>query len=360
MELKRFHPVSEAVVPVTDCPRPRFPVIDFHTHCGKMLLGENYASLYDTKEYACELLKHGVVKAVNLDGFYGSDLDEMNRKLTGWEQTFLNFMWVDMEHFEEPDFPSRVRGQILECYKKGCCGIKMWKDLTLYRKDREGRPVRTDDPRLDAVYETAAELGIPVLMHIGDPTAFFKPKDERNERYEELDANPDWDFSDAERFPRFETLMEMQENTIRSHPDTVFVIAHVGSYAENLGWVGEQLSKYPNLYVDIAARLAELGRVPYSARRFFTAYQDRILFGTDSTPVTLGAHPVYYRCLETEDEYFSYEPDGGIPGQGRWAIYGLFLEDEVLKKVYYKNACRLLHLDEEAFEEEFYGLLSEC
>ena len=122
MELKRFHPVSEAVVPVTDCPRPRFPVIDFHTHCGKMLLGENYASVYDTEEYARELLKYGVVKAVNLDGLYGRDLDEMNQKLAGREETFLNFMWVDLEDFEEPDFSSKVRGQILECHKKGCCG----------------------------------------------------------------------------------------------------------------------------------------------------------------------------------------------------------------------------------------------
>ncbi|MCI8334224.1 MAG: amidohydrolase family protein [Lachnospiraceae bacterium] len=354
MELKKFHPVSEAVVPVTDCPRPRFPVIDFHTHCGKMLLGENYASSYDTEDYVRRLLEYGVVKAVNLDGFYGNDLDEMNRKIAGFEQMFVNFMWVDMERFGEPDFPDRARRQIRECYRNGCCGIKMWKDLTLYRKDSSGKPIRTDDPRLNVIYETAAELGIPVLMHIGDPVAFFKPKDERNERYEELSANPDWEFSDRSRFLSFEELMEMQENTVRRHPGTTFVIAHVGSYAENLGWVGEQLSKYPNLYVDIAARLAELGRVPYSARRFFAAYQDRILFGTDSTPATLGAHPTYYRCLETEDEYFSYEPEGEIPGQGRWAIYGLFLEDEVLKKVYYKNACRLLHLDAEAFEEEFY------
>lgn len=355
MELKDFNPVSEAVVPKTECRRSRFPVIDFHTHCGKLLLGENYASVYETKDYVKEFLRYGVVKAVNLDGFYGKDLDEMNRKLSGFEETFFNFMWVDVEGIDAPDFSRQVRKQIRECAGKGCCGIKMWKDLTLYKKDSFGKPIRTDDPRLDAVYETAAELKIPVLMHIADPVAFFKVKDEKNERYEELDANPEWEFSDRGRYLSFEELMEMQENTIRSHPDTTFVIAHVGSYAENLGWVGEQLSKYPNMYIDIAARLAELGRVPYSARRFFTKYQDQILFGTDSTPVTMGQHPIYYRCLETEDEYFSYEPEGEIPGQGRWAIYGLHLEDEVLKKIYYKNACRLLQLDEKAFEEEFNG-----
>ena len=354
MELKEFCPVSEAVVQKTECPRPRFPVIDFHTHCGKLLLGKDYASVFDTKAYAEELLRYGVVKAVNLDGFYGRDLDEMNRKLSGFEGTFFNFMWIDLEHLEEPDFGRRVQRQIRECADKGCCGIKIWKDLTLYKRDASGKPIRTDDPRLSAVYETAAELGIPVLMHIGDPVAFFKPKDARNERYEELSANPEWEFSDRSRYLSFEELMEMQEHTIESHPDTTFVIAHVGSYAENLTWVSEQIAKYPNLYVDIAARLAELGRVPYSARRFFTKCQDRILFGTDSTPITMGQHPIYYRCMETEDEYFSYEPEGEIPGQGRWAIYGLNLEDEVLRKVYYKNACRLLHLDEEAFEEEFY------
>ena len=162
-------------------------------------------------------------------------------------------------------------------------------------------------------------------MHVADPAAFFTPKSEKNERWEERDVCPEWDFSDHEKYMSFEELMEMQENTVRSHPETTFVIAHVGSYAENLEWVSGQLEKYPNMYIDVAARLAELGRVPYSAKKFFVKHQDRILFGTDCTPLGMGYHKIYYRFFETKDEYFPYQPEGELPGQGRWAIYGLSL-----------------------------------
>lgn len=359
MELKDFAPVCEAVLPKTEISRPRYPVIDFHTHMGKLLLGEDYQKKYDTAAYRKKLRESGVVKAVNLDGSYGDGLEAMNCKIGDCSDYFLNFMWIDLEHYDSKDFPERTEKLIRDSFRRGCRGIKLWKDLSLYMRDIHGRPIRTDDSRLDAVYETAASLEIPVLMHIGDPTAFFRPADRHNERIEELEECPEWNFSDRSRYMGFEELMEMQENMIRRHPNTTFVIAHVGSYAENLGWVSGQLRRYPNMYVDIAARIAELGRVPYSAERFFAENQDRILFGTDSTPLSLGYHGIYYRFLESRDEYFPYHPEDEMPGQGRWAIYGLGLEDEVLKKVYYKNACRLLHLDAGKFEEEFHEEISE-
>lgn len=355
MKLRDFTPVCEAVLPKSELLRPKFPVIDFHTHMGKLLLGEDYQEKYDTGEYVQKLLDCGVVKAVNLDGFYGDDILNMREKIGAFQDSFVNFMWVDFDGFDEADFVEKTRVSILDSYKKGCRGIKLWKNISLYLRDVHGRAIRTDDPRMDVIYDTAAELEIPVLMHIADPTAFFKKKDETNERWEELDECPDWEFSDRSRYMSFEELMEMQEQTVAKHPKTTFVIAHVGSYAENLGWVGGQMRKYPNLYVDIAARIAELGRVPYSARRFFTEYQDRIVFGTDSSPVSLGYHKIYYRFLESADEYFPYQPEDELPGQGRWAIYGLYLEDEVLKKIYYKNACKLLKLDVEQFEEAYSG-----
>lgn len=360
MELKEFAPVCEAVLKKSKIDTPRYPVIDFHTHMGKLLLGENFAEKYDTAFYVSELKKNGVEKVVDLDGFYGSALDAVNEKAKGFEDFFVHFMWIDFEKFGQEEFEENTRTLILDSYEKGCRGIKLWKNISLYMRDEDGKPIRTDDARLDVIYDTAAELRIPVLMHIADPTAFFKPKDAHNERYEELDECPDWEFSDRSRYMSFEELMEMQENTIRNHPDTTFVIAHVGSYAENLSWVSEQLRKYPNMYVDIAARIAELGRVPYSARKFFTEHQDRIVFGTDSTPLTMGYHPIYYRFLETEDEYFPYHLENEMPGQGRWEIYGLHLDEDILKKIYYQNACRLLLWDVEAFEEEFGEKIFEC
>lgn len=360
MELKDFRPVSAAVLPRTSIQKPAFPVIDFHTHMGKMLLGDNYAEKYDTAEYARELAGCGVALAVDMDGYGGEDLRALKAKTAGFEKRFIHFMQLDYSEYDGPDFREDIRRQIREAYEEGCRGIKMWKDLALYKKDKNGEPLRMDDPRFDAVYDTAAEIGIPILMHIADPKAFFMHVDETNERWEELHEMPEWDFSDHSKYMSFEELMEMQENVIRDHPQTVFIVAHVGSCAEDLAWVGDQLDRYPNMNVDIAARLAELGRVPYSAKRFFEKYQDRIVFGTDSTPESMGYHRIYYRFLETEDEYFPYHLENETPGQGRWEIYGIGLDHEILKKVYYKNACRILGIDPERFEEEANETISEC
>lgn len=345
MKLNDFIPRSEAVVTKTLVTKPKFPIFDVHTHQGKLLLGDNYQDLYDTNEYVKQLKQNGVVKAVNLDGFYGEDLIKMNGKIGSWKDFFITFMWIDFDDIDAKDFAEKTKASIFDSYEKGARGIKLWKDISLYRK------IRMDDPRLDIIYDTAAELEIPVLMHIGDPVAFFKSKNATNERYEEIDANPTWDFSNEQEYFRFEELMKMQENVIRSHPKTTFIIAHVGSYAENLGWVGNQLSQYPNMVVDLAARFAELGRVPYTARKFFIEHQDQIVFGTDTSPIDLDAYPVAFRFLETLDEYFPYGKENEIPGQGRWNIYGIGLDDRVLEKVYYKNACRIFKVDEEKFLE---------
>lgn len=360
MELQDFRPACAAVFKRTPLRKPAFPVIDFHTHMGKMLLGEDYTEKYDTGEYVEQLKECGVAMAVDMDGYGGKDFEVLKQKVKGYEKYFIHFMQLDYSRYDEPEFAEDISGQIRKAYKSGCRGIKMWKDLALYKKDKNGNPLRMDDPRFDAVYDTAAELDIPVLMHIADPKAFFLPADETNERWEELHEMPEWDFSDRSRYMSFDELMEMQENVIRKHPGTTFVVAHVGSCAEDLGWVKAQLEKYPNMNVDIAARVAELGRAPYSARRFFSDCQDQIVFGTDSTPLSMGYHKIYYRFLETEDEYFPYHPEGELPGQGRWEIYGIGLSVEILRKIYYKNACRILRIDPGRFEEESHEILSEC
>ena len=338
MELKDFNPQSEAIVKKTIINKPKFKVFDVHTHMGKLLLGNDYASKYDTKEYVDALKENGVYRAVNLDGFYYKDLDLMNEKIKGFEDFFINFMWIDFDNINQDSFIEETYKLIINSYNKGCRGIKLWKDISLYKK------IAMNDPRLDIVYKTAEELDIPVLMHIGDPAAFFKPISNKNERYEELSANPEWNFSNRDEFYSFEELLSMQEDIIKRFPNTNFIVAHVGSYGENLGWVSSQLKKYPNMYIDIAARIGEIGRVPYSARKFFIENQDQILFGTDTTPLTLGMHPTYYRLLETDDEYFNYEKEGEIPGQGRFMIYGLYLEDDILEKIYYKNASKLFKI----------------
>ncbi len=351
MRLEEYAPISEAIVKQTLVQKPCFPVFDIHTHMGKLLLGQDYALKYSTEEYVKYLRKCGVRMAVNLDGFYGEELIQMKEKIGGFNDFFINFMWIDFDHYDDPKFSELTKSLILESYRKGARGIKLWKDISLYKHDKHGKPIRTDDPKCSVIFNTAAELNIPVLMHIGDPTAFFKPTNAVNERYEELSQNKDWDFSDHNKYMSFNELIEMQENTIRLYPETKFIIAHVGSYAENLSWVQDQLRKYPNMNIDISARVAELGRVPYSARKMFENYSTQILFGTDTTPMNLGWHEITYRFLESEDEYFSYQPFGDAPGQGRWSIYGLGLTADVLRDVYYRNACRLLDIDVKKFEE---------
>jgi len=338
--LSEFKPTSEAIVEKNEYTKPKFPVIDVHMHMGKLLLGDNYNELYTTSDFINRMKDIGVVKICNLDGFWGIEFDKMLIKTKGYESKILNFIWIDLSGINESDFAYKTRKYIIESVKKGARGIKMWKDISL-PIDSTNSLIRTDDKRLDVIYDTAASADIPILIHIADPVAFFKPSDAYNERYEELQENPQWSFYEKGCYS-FEQLMDMQDNMIGKHPDTKFIVAHFGSYAENLKHVDERLERYPNMFIDISGRIAELGRVPDSARRFFIKNKERILFGSDCTPLSKGEQEIIYRFLESNDEYFPYWTEDEVPRQGRWHIYGLGLPDDVLEHIYYKNAANLL------------------
>ncbi len=345
MLLSQYNPSSELIVEEHLLTKPKFPAYDIHTHMGKLLPGKGYQQMYKVADFAKIMEDLGIYHWNNLDGVWGKDLDDMIAHEKGFEDKITNFCWVDTESISDIDFASKAKANLKDAYAKGCRGIKMWKVITLGQKDASGKYIRTDDERLKPVYETAAELGMPILIHIADPYAFFKPITADNERIEELGVHPDWSFYKPELgLYGFEELMEMQDNMIRNNPDTTFIVAHFGSYAENLAHVAERLDAFPNMYVDTAARIAELGRQPYTARKFFLKYADRILFGTDAYPFECIYHTASYRFFETFDEYFPYEPTGKIPTQGRWRIYGIGLPDDVLKKIYFENAERLMHL----------------
>jgi predicted TIM-barrel fold metal-dependent hydrolase len=224
------------------------------------------------------------------------------------------------------------------------------KTLGLYLREAGSQKlVRIDDARFDPMWETASALKMPVAIHVSDPEAFFLPIDRFNERWEELHAHPDWSFHGRD-FPGNRDLQEARRNVMRRHPRTQFVCLHVAD-AEDLPYVSECMDRHPNMHVDIAARIGELGRQPRMARKFFDRYQDRILFGTDASGGTSfpqqtfgdALYEIYYRFLETEDEYFDYAP-AAVPPQGRWRIYGLGLPEQVLRKVYSENASRLIGL----------------
>jgi predicted TIM-barrel fold metal-dependent hydrolase len=225
------------------------------------------------------------------------------------------------------------------------------KTLGLFLRGRDGKLVKVDDRRFDPMWETCGALRLPVAIHVADPVAFFTPIDSRNERFEELNNHPDWSFYGKD-YPGFAEILEARNRMIARHPKTQFIVLHVGNHAEDLADVAAMLDRFSNTSVEIAARIGELGRQPRTARRFFERYQDRILFGTDAIPngketpqQVFGdeLYRIYFRFLETEDEYFDYAP-APVPPQGRWRIYGLGLPEAILRKVYHDNAARLLRL----------------
>lgn len=339
--LSEYKPKSELIVERTTITGPKFPVIDIHGHFGPLVLGPDYANRYDTLKEVDKLKKLGVRNITNLEVLWGDELKQLLDKVAPAGDFIITFGAVDLTRLDEPDFGDYVERTLTESKNMGIKGIKLWKNISLGMKDKNGQHVPIDDPRLQVIFKFSAKLDLPILIHIADPVAFFRPIDQNNERWEELQGNPDWSFYGPQFFS-FEELMAQQENMLAQNPETTFIIAHGGSYSENLGYVAECLDKYSNMYIDIAARISEFGRQPYTSRKFFTRYQDRILFGTDSGPSWYN-HPIYYEFLETWNEYFDYS-SSKVPPQGRWKIYGIGLDDEVLEKVYNKNAVKLLKL----------------
>ncbi|MDI7276679.1 MAG: amidohydrolase family protein [Anaerolineae bacterium] len=333
-----YQPRSELVVPEHIVARARYPVIDAHNH-----LTHAGMPVPDPVDVVREMDYVNVATIVNLSGGTGDDLvRNLERYDRAYPGRFLTFCNVDWAGVGGPGWTERAVARLQSDLKAGARGLKVFKELGLRIRDQAGNLVLPDDPRLSDLWEAAGEAGVPVLIHTADPVAFFRPLDRFNERWDELHRNPDWHFYGPE-FPSFKELIDALYRLIESHPRTTFITAHVGCYPENLGFVSQMLDRYPNLYTDISARIAELGRAPYSARQWFLRYPDRILFGTDVTPAAV-QYQTYFRALETADEYFTYDPDSPVPVQGRWCIYGLYLPDEVLQPVYCGNAKRLLGL----------------
>ena len=344
MRLSDFRPQSKLVTQTTLVERPRYPAIDAHNHLGLAFGGgwdqRPLPELLDLLDSA------GIIRYIDLDGGWGEEilhahLDHFKHPAPERFQIFGGVDWFQWPKLGNA-FPEWAAGRLRAQKARGAQGLKIWKGLGLSVTDEQGHLVDVDDPRLIPIWETAGELGWPVMIHVADPVAFFEPIDETNERWEELGNHPEWAFT-SPPFPSFLHILEGLASLVARHPHTTFIGAHVGCYAENLGWVGALLDRCPNFYVDISARLGELGRQPYTARRFFLRYADRILFGSDMSPDP-ASYRLIFRFLETDDEYFNYNASE-VPSQGRWYIHGIYLPDDVLEKVYRLNAERVLASD---------------
>lgn len=370
LTLAEFQPKSMLVAEEHIVESARFPAIDMHTHVSSVfrrapgpadaLQGAPVERLDQIRSWMDEL---NIETLVNLTGGTGEELAQTVHGMANRHPGRMVTCTVpSYSRLNESGYAEWQADELARAKEQGAVGLKITKTLGLYLREggsrdsapgpgRESPLVKIDDPRFDPMWDAAGQLGLPVFIHVADPDAFFVPTDRFNERWEELGNHPDWSFF-GDEFPEKAHLLAARNRVIARHPNTTFIGLHVANRPENLDEVSSWLDRFPNLHVEIGARLGELGRQPRRARRFFDEYPDRIMFGTDASPNGASVpqqdlKPEMFRCyfrfLETLDEYFDYSP-AATPPQGRWKIYGIGLPDEILKNVYHDNAARLLGL----------------
>ena len=339
MDFEKYNPTSTLAVPEHKVTHAKFPFIDVHNHQWSM-------SVSDIKTLANEMDKLNMAVMVNLSGDNGNRLqNKIDNIRTAGPKRFIVFANIDFGGIGQSGWTEKAVKQLEEDVKYGANGLKIFKNLGLSVKDNNGKRVAVDDPRLDAIWDKCGELKIPVLIHTADPKPFWDPEDEHNERWLEIASHPGRKRNDSDPAP-WEVLIEEQHRMFKKHPKTTFIAAHFGWYPNDLGKLGRLLNDMPNVNVEFGAVIAELGRQPRTARKFFEQYQDRILFGKDSWVPE--EYATYFRVLETEDEYFPYHKKY----HAFWAMYGMGLPDTILKKVYYKNALRIIpNIDKSQFPD---------
>jgi len=346
MYFEDYNPPSSLVVPEHPITKSKYPFIDAHNHQFDMS-SENL----DKVVTGMDELNMAVMVNLSGRGFIRKEVApgkfEFRMRESGYlkdaiistnenyPDRFITFTNIDFVGFGEEGWIDRILNDLELAVSNGAKGLKIYKNLGLNLIDNSGNRVAVDDSRLDPVWEKCAELEIPVLIHTGEPFQFWQPKDKNNERWLELKQRPNR-YRDPEDYPPWEEIMNEQQNVFRKHPNTIFINAHLGWLGFDLARLGELLDELPNMYTEIGAVLAELGRQPRHARQWFIKYQDRVLFGKDSWNPE--EYYIYFRVLETADEYFDYYRKR----HAFWKMYGLDLPDEVLKKVYYKNALRII------------------
>ena len=324
-----YNPKSTLVVSSNEIKRSKYPFIDIHNHQFDM-------PVKDLSDLVSEMDSLNMAFMVNLSGFRGQYLkmclDNIKKNAPERLGVFVNLNW---ENIDSDTFLENNIKILRDAKKDGAIGLKVYKSLGLTDKDSNGNRIAVNDPRIDPIWEECGKLGFPVLIHSADPASFWKPKDKNNERWLELKQKPNR-YRNPALFPSFESIIAEQHNVFEKHPKTIFINAHLGWMGNDLDRLSSHLDKYPNVVTEIGAVLAELGRQPKRARKFFTDHQDKILFGKDA--YNQQEYYTYFRVLETEDEYFDYYRKR----HAFWKMYGLGLPDSILKKVYYKNALRIL------------------
>ena len=339
MDFEKYDPPSTLIVPEHKLTRSKYPFIDIHNHQPSMGSQNLQSLLKDMDQLNMAVM-------VNLSGSNGNALKQAADNIkANAPKRFIVFANINFNGIGENGWTEKAVRQLEEDVKNGANGLKIFKSLGFSVKDNTGKRVTVDDVRLDGIWEKCGQLKIPVIIHTADPKSFWDPMDERNERWLELKTHAGRKRSDTDPAP-FETLIQEQHNMFKKHPKTTFIAAHFGWFPNDLARLGKLLDEMPNVVVEFGAVIAELGRQPKAAKSFFTKYQDRILFGKDSWVPE--EYATYFRVLETEDEYFPYHKKY----HAFWRMYGMVLPDEILKKVYYKNALRIVpNIDKSLFPQ---------
>ena len=339
MDFESYNPPSTLVVKEHKLTRAKYPFIDVHNHQYNM-------PGMDLSVLIKEMDKLNMKVMVNLSGQSGEQLKKAADNIkANYPKRFILFANINFNGVGEKDWGDKAAKQLETDVKNGANGLKIFKNLGFSVMDIQGKRVAVDDPRLDPIWKKAGELRIPVLIHTADPRSFWDPVDANNERWLELVTHPGRK-RDANNPVPWDTLINEQHRLFTKHRNTTFIAAHFGWYPNDLEKLSGILDAMPNVVVEFGAVIAELGRQPHAAKVFFTKYQDRILFGKDSW--VPDEYATYFRVLETEDEYFPYHKKY----HAFWAMYGMGLPDNILKKIYYKNALRIIpDLDKTLFPE---------
>jgi predicted TIM-barrel fold metal-dependent hydrolase len=343
MKLTDWKPLAQVSVPQSRVPRSLVPSIDIHNHLGRWLSDSGDWMYADVSRLVDVMDAANVAMIVNLDGMWG---DEVTENITRYDEAypgrFATFCQLEWDLLGQTDGVSRLLASLDESASRGARGVKVWKNLGLKVHDVDGSLVMPDDPRVVEVLAHAGELGLPVLIHVADPKAFFQPLDERNERLDELLHQRDWWFGEPGKYPTFDRLVDGLAELVCATPGTKYVGAHVGCVGEDLDWVERLLERADNFTIDTGGRLGEIGRQPRRFRALVERFPDRVLFGTDIYPVTAEDYALHYRFFETQDEAFDYSLGSDIPPQGRWTVSALGLQRRELEAIYAGNARRVL------------------
>ncbi|MCP5113660.1 MAG: amidohydrolase family protein [bacterium] len=338
-------PNSTLVVEQAKIEQAKFPAIDFHFHGRGLQTAEDYRKMIAIMD------EIGVAMICNMDAGYGEDFDRIMELSEPFRDRFIQFARLNWEGINEPGWSERTAAELERCFRAGAQGLKISKRLGLTVQNPDGSYIQCDDPRLDPIWEMCAKHNKPVMHHVTDAVARFQPIGPENERYEAgiWRDTPEGNYYGTGH-PTHEEICEHREKMLAKHPRTRFVLAHMGMLGFDLERVAALLDKYPHADVEVSAAIQEVGRQPYTARKFLLKYQDRVLFGTDGTPARQedvdGFWRPHFRFFETYDEYFDHPAQLlsplGAPLHGRWKIYGVSLPDEALRKIYYQNALKYL------------------